>query len=268
MKKMMTALAAFTLVLGTAACNGAGDDGTEASTATGIAGTWKADPSSAQAENSNSNIVVANGEWTCNSCLPPFSVTADGEWQQIDRPGADEMMIEVVDEKTIKTASRFEGRDLGNSTWTVSEDGNSITQTFVNLDGDETTEGSVTLVRVAAGPDGSHAVSGEWELGEYGEMSDAALTFEYALDGDTLSSSSNGGGWSATLGGEAVAIEGSESGVMVQVERTGDNSYRETYTRDGEVIGVSDVSVDGDTMTTSSNDPRDDSSFTFTATRQ
>ena len=267
MKKMMTALAAFTLVLGTAACNGGADTEEAASDGT-IAGTWKADPGSAQAQNDNRNFVLADGEYTCNSCLPPFSMTANGEWQDVDRPGVDQIMIEVVDDNTVRTAARFEGRDLGATTWTVSEDGNSMKQEFVNMDGEVETTGDLTLTRVAAGPEGSHAMSGEWELGEYGELSDEALTFTYALDGDTLTSSSNGGGWTATFGGDPVAIEGDESGGMIQVERTGDNSHRETYTRDGEVIGITDVVVDGDTVTFTSTDPRDESVFSFTAARQ
>lgn len=267
MKTMMTAFAALTLVVGTTAC-GEGADTEAAATAGGISGTWKADPSTAQAENDERDFVLTDGEFTCNSCLPPYSYTANGEWQKVDRPGADEVMMEVVDDTTVKTAFRFEGRDLGNSTWTVSEDGNSLAQSFVNLDGDETTEGNLTLVRTAAGPDGSHALSGKWTLGEYGELSDAGLTFTYTLDGDTLSSTSNGGGWSAVLGGEPVAIEGSESNTMVQVERTGDNSFRETYTRDGETVDVTEVTIDGDTASFVSVDPRDDSKFTYSATRQ
>lgn len=268
MKKTMTALAAFTLVLGTAACDRAAEEPAEATAATGIAGTWKADPSSAQSENDTSSFLLADGQFTCNSCIPPYSTTADGQWQQVDRPGADEVMIEVVDDMTVKTAFRFEGRDLGNTTWTVSEDGNSMTQAFVNLDAEEQTEGNVTLTRTGPAPDGAHAMSGDWTLGEYGDISEAALLFTYALDGETLTSTFNGGSWSATLGGDPVAIEGSESGTMVQVEQTGDNTYRETYTRDGEVVGMADITIDGSSMSLVNTDPRDDSVFRYSATRQ
>ena len=268
MMKMMTAFAAFTLVLGTAACSGTTETETEATNDGTIAGTWKADPATAVAENSDTKFVLVGDQFTCNSCLPAYSYTANGEWQDVDQPGADQVMMEIVDDRTVKTAFRFEGRDLGNSTWTVSEDGNSVVQSFVNLDGAETTEGTVTLTRKSAGPEGSHAVSGDWELGQYGDISEASLTFSYALDGDTLTQTSNGDKWSAVIGGEPVAVEGSESGVMVQVEKTGDNSYRETYTRDGETISISDVTIDGNTASFTSTDPRDNAKFTFSATRQ
>ncbi len=58
MKTTMTTFAALTLLLGTAACNGAATSDTEATATTSntIAGTWKGDPATAQAENSDFKI--------------------------------------------------------------------------------------------------------------------------------------------------------------------------------------------------------------------
>lgn len=265
MKKMITAVAAATLMLGTAACSG---EATNEASDGSLAGTWRGDPDTASSENGDSNFTLVGTEFTCNSCLPPYTATADGEWQEMDRPGMDEMMIEVVDDMTIKTAFRFEGRDLGSSTWTVGDDGSTMTQTFVNLDAEEQTEGTVILSRTEDGPEGSHAMSGGWTLSEYGEISEAALLTTYAVDGDTVTVSFNGGGWTATLGGDAVPIEGNESGVMVAIESTGDNAYRETYTRGEDVVNVSEITIDGDTMSVVSTDPRDDSVFRYSASRQ
>jgi len=266
MKKMMTAMAAFTLVVGTAACT---PSGTEAGAeATGLAGTWMANVDSAESENSTSNLLLADGTYTCNSCIPPFSTPADGEWQTVDRPGVDQIMVAIVDDNTVKTSTRFGGEDLGNSTWTVSEDGQSMKQEFVNLRGEEATNGDLTLKRTAAGPDGSHAISGEWDLDEYGDISDSALLTTYALDGDTITVTYNTGGYTATLGGEAVAMDGDNSGTLVAVEKVSENVYRETYTRDGETVGVTETTVDGNTLSFVSTDPRDESEFRYTATRQ
>lgn len=268
MKTIMTALAVTTLVLGTAACSGPANTETEIATDSSIAGTWRGDPSTAQAENADSNYTLIDGAFTCNSCIPPFTTLANGEWQVVDRPGSDEQMIEVIDDRTIKSSTRFEGRDLGNSTWMVSEDGSTMTQTFVNLDGEVQTEGSISLSRTADAPEGAHAMSGGWALAEYGDISEAGLLTTYSLDGDTLSSSYNGGSWSAVIGGDPVAIEGSESGTMVSVEKTTENTYRETYTLDGTVVGVAEMTIEGDTMSIVSTDPRDESVFRYTATRQ
>ncbi len=215
-----------------------------------------------------SKFTLIDGEFTCNSCIPPYSTTADGQWQPMDRPGFDEMKVEVVDDKTVKNSFRFNGRELGGSTWTVSDDGSSLTQLFVNLDAEEATEGTMVMSRTAEAPKGAHAISGGWALAEYGEISEAALLSTYTLKGDTVSNTYNSGSWSATLGGDPVAIEGSESGTMVKVEKVSDNVYRETYILDDKVVSIDDMTIDGDTMSVVRSDPRDNSIFRYTATRQ
>ncbi|MBV7264583.1 hypothetical protein [Erythrobacter ani] len=269
MNKMMTALAVMTLATSLTACGGAADtDAVVAAETASLAGTWKANLESAEFENANRNYTIADGEYACNHCLPPFSVTANGEWQTVDRPGMDSMKINIVDDNTIETASRLGDKDLGNSTWTVGDDGNSVTITWTNLDGQEVVEGTTNYNRVAAGPDGAHAASGEWEVAELTNQSDAGLVFSYEIDGDTITSTGNSFGYTATLGGEPVKPEGDESGGMIAVEKTGENTYRETYTRDGEVVDVLEMTVEGDTISAVSTDPRDDSVVRWTATRQ
>ncbi len=265
MRKMMTAFAAISLAMGTVACKDmAGSDTEEVS----ITGAWKANVDSAQFENDTRNYVLANGKFDCKSCQPPFQVKADGTWQSVDRPGSDSQMIEVVDDNTVRAAARLGDKNLGSSTWTVSEDGDTLTIAFNDVSGDEPVTGSTIFTRTATGPDGSHAVSGEWIVSDIAEISDTGLLFDYALDGDQYASSGNGTSFTATLGGEPVAIEGDDAGTMVAVEQTGENSYRETYTRDGEVVSILDMTIEGDTLSATSNDPRDGSSVAWTATRQ
>jgi hypothetical protein len=267
MKKFANVLGAATLALSLAACGG--QAGTEAAASSdSITGTWQLNLDSAKWENASSTYTFADGEYTCGSCLPPYTIKADGEWQSVDRPGVDELKYTLVDDQTVQTASRFEGKDLGNSTWTVSEDGTTMTIDWTNLDGEEDVTGQSVLTRVAAGPENSHAASGEWAPEKVSNISDSGMSVAYSLEGDTLSFDGNGSSWSATLGGEAVAIEGANDGSMVAAERTGDNSFKQTYTRDGEVTGVTEMTVDGDTVSVVSIDPRDGSSVTWNATRQ
>lgn len=269
MKKMMTALAAVTLVMGVTACNQASDDAaTETATASGIAGTWKANVDSAEFENDTTSFLLTDGTFTCESCLPPYSVTADGSWQSVDRPGFDAQKIEVVDDRTVKGSRRMGDKELGTGTFTVSEDGKTLTNNWTNLEGDVPTEGSTTFTRAKAGPDGAHAMSGDWNVSNIGTMSDAALISTNSLDGDKYTSRGNDGGFTAVLGGEPVKIDGDNSGTLVAVAATGDNSYRETYTRDGKVVSVVDLAIDGNTLTGTSTDPRDNSVLRWTATRQ
>lgn len=265
----MTTMAAITLTMGMTACaDNAAEDTAATAEAGSLAGTWVIDVDSATAENDNSKISLVDGEFTCESCIPQFTVTADGEWQPSDSPGVDDRMVEIVDEFTIKTSGREDGEVFGTSTWTVSEDGQSMTQSFVNLDGEETVEGSRTFTRVGDATEGAHAITGDWQPGAFSGVSDAALTFTYAVDGDTVTLTNNEGGYTATLGGEPVQMVNDTTGGMITVEQLSDNTYAETYTRDGEVTNRTEMTVSGDTLTAVSTDPRDGSIFNYSATRQ
>lgn len=269
MKKLLLVASAISLSMGVVACEDTADTDEVATAEAGsLTGDWQIDLDSASWENDVSTYVIADGQYTCESCLPPYSVAADGEWHDVDRPGTDSQMVEVVDDWTVRMASRYEGEDTGSSTFTIAEDGQSATVQFTDLEGDEPVEGSATFMRVSDGPEGAHAMSGGWSIGGLSDMSDAGLTFSYAVDGDQFTSTGNGTSFTATLGGDPVAIEGSTSGVMVAVEEMDGGGYRETYTRDGEVTSITELTVDGDTLSGVSNDPRDGSSVTWTATRQ
>ncbi|MBT8426525.1 MAG: hypothetical protein KJO02_00700, partial [Erythrobacter sp.] len=117
-------------------------------------------------------------------------------------------------------------------------------------------------------PDGSHAVSGKWATANVSNIDEAGLRFSFGLDGDTITSRGNSESYSATLGGEAVAIDGNDAGEMVKVESTGDNSFLETYTRDGETIYTTELTVDGDTLSGVGTDAKDGSIVRWSATRQ
>ncbi|QZD86240.1 hypothetical protein [Qipengyuania psychrotolerans] len=267
MRKMMTAFAAVTLTVGLGACSETPE--TEAAAETGsIAGEWKANVDSANFENDNRNWVLADGEYQCNSCTPPYGFTANGEWQTVERPGVDSQKLEIIDDNTVKFASRLGDKELGSSTLTISEDGQSATIDYTDLSGDTPVNGQTMFTRTAAGPEGSHAMSGEWTVSDIGNIDDAGLMFSFALDGDTITSSGNGSGYTAALGGEPVAVEGSNSNTMVAVEKTGANSYRETYSRDGETLSTTEMVVEGDTISATSTDARDGSKVTWTASRQ
>jgi hypothetical protein len=269
MKKMITAVAVIAFVTGATACsNGAEADKSAATIEAGISGTWVGDLDTVEFENANSKYVIADGKYTCDSCLPPYSIAADGKWQKVDRPGVDELMMSIVDEKTIQFASRFKGEDTGKSTWNISEDGKTLTVDWTEFGPGGVSTGKSGLIRVAAGPAGSHPASGEWKPESVSEMSEESRTITVTENGTTFTVSGMGDGYTATLGGEPVPLEGSRSGVMVAVVKTGDNSYRETFTRNGETVGTTDWTVDGNVLTAVSVDPRDNSKSTVTARRK
>lgn len=266
MKSMVTAFAALTLTVSITACDQAETE--TISTVDGLAGEWRVNLDSAEWDGMVDEYLIADGSYSCLSCDPPLKYTANGEWQDVERPGLDGVMMKIVDDKTVKVAGRYEGEDTGNSIWTVSDDGKTMKISWTNLRGTEAVSGVSTLSRIETGPKGAHAASGKWTPKSISGMNDAGLLFSFEVIGDTVTNAGNGTGYTATLGGEAVPIEGSDSGAMVAIERTGKSSYRETFSREGKVISTTELTIDGNTLSGVSTDARDGSVVRWTATRQ
>lgn len=273
MKTFLSASIALSVTLFATGCMESGDadadDAAAVADAGSINGTWKIDLNSADFANATPDRhLLQGGSYTCETCTPSYTVPADGEWHEVDLPGTDNQMVEVVDERTVRTASRLRGEDMGNSTWTVSEDSQTMTIEFTNMSGDVPVTGTVSFNRVEDGPEDAHAISGGWMIADVASMSDEGLTTTISVEGDQYTNRGNGQSFTATLGGDPVAIEGNDAGSMVAVERLADNRYRETYSLDGETTGIVELTVGEDgTLSAVSTDPRDNSVVRWTATR-
>lgn len=267
MKKVMTVVGALTLFLTANACSEVAEPPTQVSS---IEGTWKTDPDSYQFANAEMrHFVLTDGQFSCESCDPSFSIPADGEFHPVDMPGfADEQSIEVIGERSIEGGRRIAGENVGNGIWTVSDDDQSLQIEWTDLGGDEPVTGTDVLNRIEAAPDGAHPISGVWTLSSRREISDDGQGVTYALDGEILTAKHNAGGYAATLGGASVTPEGDESGGMLAVEKINDSTYREIYTLDGEVINVLDITVDGDTLRYESTYQPNGEVTRWSATRQ
>jgi hypothetical protein len=109
--------------------------------------------------------LLQNGMYECKTCNPPINIKADGEFQKVsDNPYLDMMMVKVVDDQHVQTASTKEGKDAGKSMRTVSDDGNTLTiawRYYGNRTGGPVS-GTDPMKRVAKGPAGSHLISVSW----------------------------------------------------------------------------------------------------------
>ena len=272
MKRLLSASIALSVTLFATGCMESGeadaDDAAAVADAGSINGTWRVDLGSASFENDTDRLLLQDGTFTCESCNPPYSVVADGEWHDVDQPASDSEMVEVVDERTVRSASRLNGKDMSNSTTTVSEDGQTMVVEFTGLGGDVPVTGTINFTRVGEAPEGAHAMSGEWEIAEVEEVSEEGLTITFNVEGDQFTSSGNGQTYTATLGGEAVHDGGDVPGAMVAVERLGETGYRQTFSIDGETTAVVEMTVGEDgTLSVVSTDPRDGSVVRWSATK-
>ncbi|HEX7930401.1 MAG TPA: hypothetical protein VF470_05795 [Sphingomicrobium sp.] len=269
-----TAIAAA-LILSLPACkkqeSAAGNEAAASTEAAGslaaLSGTWKTDRESVKFEQKPDEYLLKDGSYSCNTCIPPLTTPADGQFHPVkDRPYYDSMSVKVVDANTVEFHRKKGDKEIGSSVITVAADGKTGTAKFQDATVTPPVNGQTTLNRVGAAPAGAHAISGQWIPEKVNEYSDEALSATYKVEGNKVSWSGQGQSYEAEIGGPAVPITGDIGGTTVQVSSEG-GALKETYTRDGKVVNeaVTTVSADGKSINWVSTDPRDGSKVSGTA---
>jgi hypothetical protein len=244
-----------------------------AAAAAGIDGTWKADLSSVQIDQKPDQLLLKAGQFSCATCTPPLTLAADGAFHAVTgRPYADQISIKVDDDHNVTRISQKGGRETGQTKYSVSGDGKTLTVSFTDSStpNAKPVTGNYTETRVADAPAGAHAISGAWKLDKYNNVSDEGLTVTYKVDADTLHMSSpTGQSYDAKLDGSDTPIKGDVGGTTASVKKLADNSYQETDKRGGKVIGVTTFSIGADgKLTVVSEDKLAGSTTKYTADRQ
>lgn len=276
--KRTTISVAAALTLTLAACNRtdtAATEGnvageTEAADLSALNGVWNADLSSVKFEGKPDQFALQDGTWKCDTCIPPLTVAADGQFHPVaDRPYYDSMSVKVVDDRTVEFHRRKGQREVGNNSLQVSADGNSLTNKFhdATTPGSEY-DGTTTLRRAGPAPAGGHAVSGQWTPEKVGSYTPEALKVTYQVDGNKVTSSVQGQTYAAEIDGPAVAVQNDPGGTTVAVTRDG-AGLKETYTRGGKQVSVTTIvpNPDGSSVSITSADPRDGSKVSWTANK-
>lgn len=250
-RTIVTALAAASLLTLSACSQPAQEtaaEETQTAAADRIEGTWKTDLASAQFEDEPEVYLIRDGKYNCSSCNPPLTATADGKFHAVaDRPYYDSLAVTIVDDRTVKFERKKGDRDVGSSTWQLSADGNTLNLEFVNKTAATPVTGKGTSTRVAAAPAGAHAVSGSWKANGLDSMSDEGLTSSYDVEGDTIKNrSGDGTSYEAKVGGPDAPVQGDASGLVVAVTRPSENSFVETYKRNGKVVGIATLTIGAD----------------------
>ena len=242
-KTTIAALAAASL-FALSACQqqpAAGNNATStAAAADAINGTWKADIASVQFDQKPDEYLLKDGQYSCKSCSPSYTVAADGAFHAVSLPYADNMSVKVVDDHTIQRASQKGGREIGGTKVTISADGNTLTGEFTDtsVPNAPPSKGQYTESRVGPAPAGAHAVSGQWKPEKLSNFTEEQLTVTINVEGDTFHfSSPSGYSYDAKIGGPDVPIKGDIAGTTAGITKAGDG-YVETDKREGKVVGT------------------------------
>jgi hypothetical protein len=228
-----------------------------------INGTWKLDVRALPLDTRINVWILQSGRYQCKSCTPPIDVKADGNDQSTPGQQYDTISIRILDDHTIRLIEKKNGQVDSDEKFTVSPDGNTCTDEFANW--------KATMIRVAKGPAGSHALSGSWRPVKMESVSDAGLLISYKLEGDTLNMSRpTGMGYKAKLDGTIAPFEGDPEKHGVSVRRVDANTFEETDELNGKPVSVvrMTVAANGKSMTIVERDIEAGTSSRFTATKQ
>jgi hypothetical protein len=236
-------------------------------------GTWKADVSSAQMPKKPDIFVLKDGMYSCKTCAPAYMIKADGTDQAVSgHPYVDTISIKVVDANTIEETDKKNGKTVATSKVTVAPDGK--TDAFEFTDSSNSNAAPVTGKgagkKIAAGPAGSHAVSGSWITTSFENISDNGLTVTYKVEGDMFSMSTpTGQSYMAKMDGTDAPYKGDPGVTSVNVKMMG-RTLTETDKRDGKVIATirETVSSDGKSISVSYYDKLHDRTTKYSATKQ
>lgn len=222
-------------------------------------GTWHFSTQSAQFSGKPTMFSLKDGMYRCDTCVPKLNVKADGEYHPVTgSPYYDMISVKAVDDHTIESVSKKNGKETGGNKDTLSADGNSLTTEwrFVAENGQEG-HGKNVATRVAPAPAGAHPASGSWQVQKVEDASESVLTITYKGSDDGLSMSDmTGDSYDAKFDGKDYPFKGDPGTTSVSLKKINANTVEETDKRNGKPIYVTHltVSADGNTMNIETKD--------------
>jgi hypothetical protein len=235
-------------------------------------GTWKTDVAQAKWSPKPLIFYISEGWYHCVTCNPTFDVAADGQDHAVAGQSYDTLAVTIVDDHTISTTTKKNGKVTAESTRTVSADGKTLTvhSTSHPKDSDKALTFDAKAKRDGVARPGVHATSGRWIV-QQEKGSDEAFTTTFKVDSDQISMSQpDGENYTATLGGGDSPYKGAYGFDAVSVRLVNANTIEETDKRDGRVIDVNTMTVSpgGKMMTIVESDKVTGRTTTFTAKKQ
>jgi hypothetical protein len=236
-------------------------------------GTWKIDLNSAQFAKKPVVLLLQYGVFHCSTCDPQIDVKADGTEQPIEgSKSVDTMVVKIVNDRTLESTSKKDGKVVSASKSTVTADGKTTTLEFTDypMASNQPVTGKIIYTRVASGPPGSHLVSGSWRIQKVNQSENALiLTLKSSADG-LMMSRPIGESVDAKFDGKDYPVKGAPAGYTVSLSKQNDRSIVTTTKRDGKVVQVEyiTVSADGKSLSINSENKAQDTTTQYTAIKQ
>jgi len=213
-------------------------------------GTWRPDPERPSHPKSETAL-LANGEYECTTCAPPYTVKADAHEQPLHgNPYFDTISITVVDDHTVMKTGRKNGGVSVDTKVTVSADGAAKTeiQTITGM-APVPIELTSKFSRISSGKPGSHLISGQWQMMEM-DVSNHVEDTTFKVSGGALSMIDRmGRSFTARLDGAPAPYKGSDDFNGVSLKLIDERTIEESDLKDGKVVKISRWSIASDGQT-------------------
>jgi hypothetical protein len=214
-------------------------------------GTWRPEPQR-PSHPKTEVAVLANGEYECPTCIPPYTAKADGHDQPLQgNPYFDTISIAIIDDHTIAKTGKKDGRVIADTKVTVSADGATKTevQTIIGM-APVPVELTSKFSRISTGKPGSHLVSGGWQMTEMDVSNHVEDTSFKVIGGGIAMIDRMGRSYAAKLDGTRAPYKGSDQFNGVSVKLIDERTIEESDLIDGKVVKISRwaLSPDGQTI--------------------
>lgn len=234
-------------------------------------GTWRFDMQSGQIGGTPFIQSLQDGVYHCN-CVPEITTRADGkDHERKGSPYSDAVNVREIDDHTVELVTKKDGKIVGKSKDTVSEDGSTMKTEWTAWDNGHETNGAHLSKRVAPAPVGANKTSGSWQFEKVESASDnmTAITFNATADGLSMAIKT-GDSYTAKFDGKDYPYKGDPGVTSVSLKKIDDSTIEETHKLSGKVISVRrmTVSSDGKTLTLNVEDKQDGTSAKWIAHKE
>jgi hypothetical protein len=234
-------------------------------------GTWKMSTESLKTTGKPDMFSIADGMYSCTSCVPEVKVKADGTDQKVTGHSYyDSLAVHVLSPTSVRFVNKLGGKETSTTTYELSADGKTLNGKFTDNSGVKTATGSFTEARVLAGPAGSHAVSGTWQPGALTGANEEARTVNYEMTPEHFGMHWNGQTYQAKFDGKEYPVENDPGHTMVTLKRIDANTVLETDHRLGKITDEIRLAAakDGKTIEVTDKDVQHGQTTTYTLEKQ
>jgi hypothetical protein len=213
-------------------------------------GVWRIDAAQSKLSPKPNAFYIAKGWYHCTSCSPAIDTEADGKDHAVQGDSYDSLSVRVIDLHTIELTAKKSGKLIYDQTRTVSANGKELTvKTTVHpANSSNPVNSEIIAMRTGIVPSGVHATSGEWRIEKLNESINGLSFTDKVSGGEFTRTDPMGESFTAKLDGTSAPVKGAYDFDTVSVKLLNPNTIEETDMRNGAVVHVTRMTVNGNAM--------------------